>query len=444
MKVQRRLLLVCISVSLSLLGCVLLPQPPGPEPAATFTPTALPARPTATATPTRTPTPVPTPVTTPGASLPDPADEGYEVVEERPVGGYVLRLWRNRAEDAIPYDGIATLADAGGLVARIDSVFELGDETGTDLTGEGHPDAVIRVFTGGAHCCFSTIVYDLGPTPVKVLETPLSNCDGRFEDLDGDGVAEFLTCDDLFAYTYCAYAGSPAVQVVLRYEPGTGYVPDSPAFADLYAAAIEQHTGQAESARPGEMGEWDGSTKCGVLPLVLDYLYSGQDGRAWAALERLYDGPDALLFWAEIVQAVHDSPLYAPSATAVDVPLPPYYMLQLRPACGPGEMQQAIRVIAEGQGADDAVCRDLYWLQAQLLRAGILAEGEMLVLAPEGCEDACRLDVIRTPDNASAGGIRLDTEGGFPGLVYRVDGRAGEPGDGWRLRGDLTWERVTR
>jgi hypothetical protein len=192
------------------------------------------------------------------------------------------------------------------------------------------------------------------------------------------------------------------------------------------------------------MGEWDGSTKCGVLPLVLDYLYSGQDGRAWAELDRLYDGPDVLLFWAEIVQAVRDSPLYAPSDAPVDVPLPPYYMLQLHPGCGPGEMQQAVRVISEGQTADDAPCRDLYWLQDQFLRAGVLAEGEMLVLAPEGCEDTCRLDVIRTSDNAPAGGIRLDTEGGFPGLVYRVDDPVGEPGERWRMRGDLSWERVPR
>jgi hypothetical protein len=124
-------------------------------------------------------------------------------------------------------------------------------------------------------------------------------------------------------------------------------------------------------------------------------------------------------------------------------------MLQLHPACGPSELHQAVRVLDESRSSDPQAgrspCRDIYWLQAQLLRAGILAEGEMLVLAPEGCTDACRLDVIRTADNAPQGGIRLDTEGGFPGEVYRVDGQAGEAdGERWRLRGDLTWERVPR
>jgi hypothetical protein len=438
---MKRLLLALALSGLCLVACAPFPRPPGPEPAAS-TPTPVPAQSSATETPTWTPTPTPAP--TPTAPLLEPAEEGYEIAEERQIDEYVVRLWRKPSDGAFPYEGIATISSKHGVEARIEMASELGTETGTDLTGEGHPDAVVRVFTGGAHCCFSTVVYDLGPTLIKVLETPLSNCNGSFEDLDGDGVTEFLTCDDLFAYVYCAYAGSPAVQVVLRYAPGDGYVPASPVFADLYTEAIAQHAQQAESAQPGAMGEWDGSTKCSVLPLVLDYLYSGQDGRAWAELDRLYNRADALLFWAEIVRAIRDSPLYAPSEAPVDVPLPPHYMLQLHPACGPGEMQQAVRVISEGQTADGAPCRDLYWLQAQLLRAGILAEGEMLVLAPEGCTDVCRLDVIRTSDNASAGGIRLDTENGFPGVVYRVDGPTGGPGERWRMRGDLTWERVPR
>jgi hypothetical protein len=334
---------------------------------------------------------------------------------------------------------------------RIESVAELGAETGTDLTGEGNPDVVFRVYTGGAHCCFSTIVYDLGPALTKVLETPLSNCDGRFEDLDGDGTAEVVTCDDLFAYTYCAYAGSPAVQVVLQYDPEQGYVPASPHFVDHYSRAIAKHTEQAEDVQPGAMGEWDATRKCGVLPLVLDYLYTGQNDRAWQAFSRLYDGPDTLLFWAEIMQAIAESPLYAPGDEIVDVPLPDHYMLQLYPACGPGELQQAVRVLDESQPlslpagpqASRVPCRGVYWLQAQLLRAGILAEGEMLVLAPEDCTDVCRLDVIRASDNAPLGGIRLDTEAGFPGQVYRVNGQGGgATGEHWRMRGDLTWERV--
>jgi hypothetical protein len=445
---MKRVLPFWILLSVWLLACALISRPPDVEvtppaatregtatPTATETPTPLPPRPTDTVTPQPTSTPAPT-----LASL-EPPGKGYVVEEERQIGGYIVRLWRNTSPDSIGFDSIVTLSGGGQPEVQIEMVFDLGEETGTDLTGDGHPDAVIRVFTGGAHCCFSTIVYDLGPTLTKVLETPLSNCDGNFEDLDGDGIAEFLTCEDLFAYAYCAYAVSPAVQVVLQYDAQRGYVPASPRFARAYTEAIAQHVQMAENAQPGEMGEWDGSTKCAVLPLVLDYLYAGQDEQAWAEFSRLYDGLDLLLFWGEVVQAIADSPLYVPGEASVDVPWPPYYTLQLYPGCGPSDMQHAVRVLMEGQSADKAPCRDIYWLQTQLRRADILAEGEMLILAPEGCTDVCRLDVMRMSDNAQMGGVRLDTEVGFPGEVYRVDGQEGEH---WRLRGDLTWERVSQ
>ena len=59
------------------------------------------------------------------------------------------------------------------------------------------------------------------------------------------------------------------VLVVMQYDLASGYVPASPRFADLYADAIEHHLAQAKEATPGELGEWDGSTKCGVLPVLL-------------------------------------------------------------------------------------------------------------------------------------------------------------------------------
>ena len=61
-------------------------------------------------------------------------------------------------------------------------------------------------------------------------------------------------------------------------------------------------------------------------------------------------------------------------------------------------------------------------------------------LTPEGCTTNCRLDVVRFEDGARAGSIRLDTQVGFPGAVYRVNGVESAR---WRMRGDLTWERIS-
>jgi hypothetical protein len=273
-----------------------------------------------------------------------------------------------------------------------------------------------------------------------VLESAESNCGGRFEDLDGDSALEFITCDDMFAYAYCPYAASPMVQVIMQYEPGRGYAPASPRFAHLYAEAIAQHTQLAQNAPAEGMGEWDQTTKCSVLPLMLDYLYSGQADLAWVALDRWYDYADALLFWAEVSHDTSHSPLYVAAGPAPEVSLPPYYMLQWLSHCGPAV--QSVGLLVEGQDAcdPDVPRRDMYWLDWQLRNIGLLAEGEGLELTPDGCAADCRLDVVRYSDHARLGSILLDTAMGFPGQVYRVNGVESAH---WRLRGDLTWERVS-
>jgi hypothetical protein len=166
--------------------------------------------------------------------------------------------------------------------------YEVDPLSGQDLTGDGAPEFIVKEYSGGAHCCHSTIFCSLGDE-LEVLyleDSPCGNVAGRFIDLNGDGVYEFVTSDDSFAYRYCCYACSPPVLVVMKYVPGTGFVPASPEFADLYEEEIREHTALAEWA----LTRWQAggisfeTYRCGILALVLDYLYSGriaQGGRPW-------------------------------------------------------------------------------------------------------------------------------------------------------------------
>ncbi|MCP4541647.1 MAG: hypothetical protein GY832_31325 [Chloroflexi bacterium] len=408
-----------------------LPTDTVPAAQPTFTPKApstdTPLPPSPTDAPTKVP---PTPV---------PISDAYVVKEERLIGTYTVQLWRNTADDAWGYDNIVTISADDQILAQIEMVWGFGALTGDDITGEGNPDVIIETFTGGAHCCFSTIVYDLGSTLTQVLKTRESNCGGGFEDLDGDAILEFVTCDDLFAYVYCPYAASPTVQAVLQYDPAQGYVPVSSSFPHLYTEAIAQHTEMARNAVPEELGEWDQTTKCAVLPLILDYLYSGQTDQAWTKLNELYHHSDTLLFWAEVMQAASASSLYTTVGSSPDVPLPSYYMLQMLTNCGPD--WRYVGLLEEGAPDcdPDTLRRDIYWLEPRLREIDLVKQGERLELVPEGCTTNCRLDVIRYSDEARVGSIRLDTSMGFPGEVYRANGVESAR---WRLRGDLTWEQV--
>jgi hypothetical protein len=253
--------------------------------------------------------PVVPPPETPSSSL-FPENE-YMLREEYLVGAYVVRVWRP-IDGGFGFDAILTVAADGQSRVMIEQFHHFDPFAGIDVTGEGNPDLVIHTYSGGAHCCFSTIVYNLGLVMTSVLETPQSNCDASFTQLDSDVALEAMTCDDVFAYQYCCYAGSPTVKVILDYDPTAGYVPASPQFQHLYADDIAMHTTLAAQAVPGGMCEDDGTTKCAVLPLVLDYLYSGRATDAWAQLYQWYAYPDVDTFRAEVELRASASPLYSP------------------------------------------------------------------------------------------------------------------------------------
>ena len=303
-------------------------QTPDPKSATATTPplgpTPVPVRPTSTNTPwnpTKTPVPTPTetPVIIPTAHPPSSAlypEAEYTLLEEVIVGAHAVRLWQDTTPISVAFVGVATISAYKQEDILIEEAESLGALTGTDINGDGFGDAIIQSYSGGAHCCFTTTVYSLGQEAEQILALAGGNCSGVFQDLDGDGVYEFVTCDDRFAYAFCAYAGSPLVRVVLKYEPDQEYVPASPEFADAYENDLAAHLGIAEDGAPGELGEWDGSTKCSVLPLVLDYLYSGETETAWAELARLYTSPDVAGFQTAIEEIAAASPLYVPPEQA--------------------------------------------------------------------------------------------------------------------------------
>jgi hypothetical protein len=87
-----------------------------------------------------------------------------------------------------------------------------GDHPGlriADLNGDGRRDVVVDVFTGGAHCCLaSRLVLLRGGMSHAVDEHTWGDPGYRLRDLDGDGVPEWVTADDRFAYAFAAYAYS--------------------------------------------------------------------------------------------------------------------------------------------------------------------------------------------------------------------------------------------
>ncbi len=275
--------------------------PSAATPAPALNPSAT--RPAGTATPPPSPTPQ-APVS------PNDPSVKYEIADERTIGRYTLRMWHNPGT-AFDFENVATISTAGQPQLEIPATA-FGLLTGKDLTGEGNPDVVIETYSGGAHCCFGTYLFDLGSQPEMLLDAQTGNCGGQFQDLNGDGVYEFTTCDDSFAYTYCPYVASPKVMVVLALDKEKGYIPANPKYAGQYAESIGESRTRATRGAAGESGEWDNTNKCSVLPLVLNLLYSGQPDQAWQGYDQYYTGPDKDRWRVEIQDVVEASRWYVP------------------------------------------------------------------------------------------------------------------------------------
>ena len=79
-----------------------------------------------------------------------------------------------------------------------------------DLDRDGEPEVLVDLYTGGAHCCFFTLVYRYDParrTYHKVAHA-WGNTGYALRDLDSDGRSEFVSGDDRFAYAFTSFAAS--------------------------------------------------------------------------------------------------------------------------------------------------------------------------------------------------------------------------------------------
>lgn len=77
-----------------------------------------------------------------------------------------------------------------------------------DVDADGEAEVLMYVFSGGAHCCSTLLVYDFDGTTYAQRPLALGNTGVVLRDLDRDGTMELLGNDDRFSYAFDSYAGS--------------------------------------------------------------------------------------------------------------------------------------------------------------------------------------------------------------------------------------------
>jgi hypothetical protein len=90
------------------------------------------------------------------------------------------------------------------------------------LEDGGQPDVIVRLNTGGAHCC--TIVqvfsYDPGLMSYRPVERDFGDPGALLTDVAGDGRLELQSADDRFAYAFTSFAFSGLPLRIWRFRAG--------------------------------------------------------------------------------------------------------------------------------------------------------------------------------------------------------------------------------
>ncbi|MDJ0752889.1 MAG: hypothetical protein QNJ45_05185 [Ardenticatenaceae bacterium] len=379
-------------------------------------------------------------------TLADPSDmasSGYRLMETQVIGDYQAEIWAKTDNEGALFIGesIGLLKQGETVVAQVDYAKSFDPLSGTDINGTGTPDILFEGYTGGAHCCFSLDIFDLGTTAVNVLSLDSGNCGANPVDLDDDGIYEIATCDDSFAYRYCAYAGSPAVASYLTFLDGR-YQAAAPNDLSLYTEQIEQMTTWLDQSE-GEPFGWDNTNKCEVLGLSLIYLYTGRPAEGLQVLETYYNGSDLPFFWADILKVINGSELYVPAGDFPDAGFPDYYQMTHASTCG--ETRNDVIFTTSGQDRCDASAarQPLFWLSDRLTGPPIISLDETLQAVPDGCTTECRFDIVSFSMSGEVvhGELRFINEDGSPTAIQRFNLEGQPVSEKWSLRGDLSWEQ---
>ncbi len=161
---------------------------------------------------------------------------------------------------------------------------------GTNITGNGIPNLVVSDYSGGAHCCYTFYIFELGDEFRLIDEISAEHGGIDLVDLNHNGVPAIKMSDWSYAYVFGCFASSPAPEVILQYANGhyamatNLMAKPAPTEADLQEWAADIKTNHPSA----DQSEWAADT--GLYQKMLDLIYSGNEDQA----RRLFD-----LAWPE-------------------------------------------------------------------------------------------------------------------------------------------------
>jgi hypothetical protein len=173
----------------------------------------------------------------------------------------------------------------------------LSDLQVRDLDKDNESEIILDIFSGGAHCCTSSLIYryDVKTKKYTAITHRWGNGRGpKIEDLDKDGNVEFVTHDDRFSYKFSSYAGSRYPLQIWQYRQGK--MIDA---TRRYPQQVKNHAAQLWQEYIKTQTQSEGGKA--ILAAYLADKYSlgeGEDG--WRRVREAYQRDDRQQFFSNL------------------------------------------------------------------------------------------------------------------------------------------------
>ncbi len=238
------------------------------------------------------------------------------LIDSQQLVGNTIELWGHERDSM--FGQALRIIDPDGIVLLQfeQATIEVIDSPKLDINQNGIADIIITTFSGGAHCCSGTKIFEFGNTNEMIFDD-FSECPVEFKDLNDDGITEIIGCDSSWAYRYCSFAGSALPSIVWEWG-GEYYDIANPDYPQTSMQDIVYYLSQVleQNQNPDYSYDQGPDHLCSTLGLSLPYLYNNRQDLAYQALKMSFN--EELVkdtefnslekFWQDILKNYQESP----------------------------------------------------------------------------------------------------------------------------------------
>lgn len=150
-----------------------------------------------------------------------------------------------------------------------------------DIDNDGQLEAVVEYRSGGAHCCYTYLIYKKAKTKLKLIGSIYlgDSSEPVFKDMDNDGVMEMLALDSRLAYFGgLCFACSPFLPLIVSYR-NNSFIDSTAKFPEI----IEQEIQKTLNERDSGIDLRGNALKYLALHIIL-----GKEADGWRGIRKYY------------------------------------------------------------------------------------------------------------------------------------------------------------